>query len=64
MAGRHWGSGTKNPRWTPEEIQVLKDMTLAGKGYDEIAAKLGKTRSAVAGKLSNYRAVLKLPYKK
>lgn len=38
--------------WTPEKIQIVKDMRAAGESMTRIAAAVVTTRSGVAGKIS------------
>jgi GcrA cell cycle regulator len=37
--------------WTPERVEALKIMVAEGRGYRQISAKLGLTRSAISGKI-------------
>lgn len=39
--------------WTPEEIEILKEMRDAGASYDEIGKKLSRTRDSISKKVSN-----------
>lgn len=42
-----WGE-----RWTAEEVERAHRLHLSGKTYAEVAAELGRTRKAVAVRLS------------
>ena len=44
-------AGVKSSPWTPDEDEQLRDMHAEGMGYAEMGAALGRTYSAIKGRL-------------
>lgn len=62
-AGRAW-NGAEAPRWAEYEERILKAMYVGGASYDDIAGALKRSKSAIASKVSNYRALWGLPVRR
>lgn len=54
----------KKPRWTNAELLTLGDLYRDGLSYNAIAAKLNRSRPAVAYALNQYRNVINVQYKR
>ena len=54
----------KKPRWTNTELLTLGDLYRDGLSYNQIACKMGRTKSAVAYALNQYRDFINIPYKR
>lgn len=50
-------------RWTNLELLTLGDLYRDGLSYNEIACKIGRSKSAVAQALSVYRDVIHIDYR-
>lgn len=50
-------------RWTNLELLTLGDLYRDGLSYNEIACKIGRSRSAVAQALNVYRDVINIEYR-